>query len=86
MHELFEVSALSVAAINQPTRYDTFSRFPWTTVVSQEEGKPIVRSRCQMTSMHLVRPHGEALVDAKHTIKMCFNPATAPSPSITRKI
>ena len=26
--------------------------------------------------------HGEALVDADHTIKMCFNPATAPSPSI----
>ena len=41
-----------------------------------------------MASMHLVRPeksagrHGEALVDADHTIKMCFNPATAPSPSI----
>jgi len=41
-----------------------------------------------MTSMHLVRPeksagrHGDALVDADHTIKMCFNPATAPSPSI----
>ncbi len=39
-----------------------------------------------MASMHLVRPeksasrHGEALVDADHTIKMCFNPATAHCP------
>ena len=44
-----------------------------------------------MTSMHLVRPeksagrHGEALVDADHTIKRCFNPATAPSPSINKE-
>ena len=44
-----------------------------------------------MASMHLVRPeksagrHGEALVDADHTIKMCFNPATAPSPSFNKE-
>ena len=62
-----------------------FHAFPG--LVSQE-GKPIVRSRCQMASMPLSRPeksagrHGDALVDADHTIKMCFNPATAPSPSI----